>query len=135
MNDITHLDPGTKPWRTELRETFRLAWPLALANLLQMLTYAIDVVFIARLGEEPLAASSLAAGHLTLVPELKRALGNEGAAHTQIIVGGVIPPQDFDALYAAGASAIFPPGTVIADSAIRMLEVLDGDDGAKKAAE
>ena len=81
------------------------------------------------------AASSLAAGHLTLVPELKRALGNEGAAHTQIIVGGVIPPQDFDALYAAGASAIFPPGTVIADSAIRMLEVLDGDDGAKKAAE
>jgi len=86
-------------------------------------------------GVDIVAASSLAAGHLTLVPELKRALGNEGAAHTQIIVGGVIPPQDFDALYAAGASAIFPPGTVIADSAIRMLEVLDGDDGAKKAAE
>jgi len=81
------------------------------------------------------AASSLAAGHLSLVPELKRALGNEGAAHTQIIVGGVIPPQDFDALYAAGATAIFPPGTVIADSAIKMLEVLDGDDNAKTAAE
>jgi methylmalonyl-CoA mutase len=74
------------------------------------------------------AASSLAAGHLSLVPELKRALGNEGAAHTQIIVGGVIPPQDFDALYAAGATAIFPPGTVIADSAIKMLEVLEADD-------
>ena len=86
-------------------------------------------------GVDIVAASSLAAGHLTLVPELKRALGNEGAAHTQIIVGGVIPPQDFDALYAAGASAIFPPGTVIADSAIRMLEVLDGNDGTKTAAE
>jgi methylmalonyl-CoA mutase len=88
-----------------------------------------------RAGVDIVAASSLAAGHLTLVPELKRALGNEGAAHTQIIVGGVIPPQDFDALYAAGATAIFPPGTVIADSAIKMLEVLDGDDGAKTAAE
>jgi len=86
-------------------------------------------------GVDIVAASSLAAGHLTLVPELKRALGNEGAAHTQIIVGGVIPPQDFDALHAAGATAIFPPGTVIADSAIKMLEVLDGDDGAKTAAE
>ena len=70
------------------------------------------------------------------MPELKRALGNEGAANARIIVGGVIPPQDFDALYAAGASAIFPPGTVIADSALKMLEILtDGDDGAKTAAE
>jgi methylmalonyl-CoA mutase len=80
------------------------------------------------------AASSLAAGHLSLVPELKRALGNEGAANARIIVGGVIPQQDFDALYAAGATAIFPPGTVIADSAIRMLEVLE-DDGTNVAAE
>ena len=77
-------------------------------------------------GVDIVAASSLAAGHLTLVPELKRALGNEGAATAQIIVGGVIPPQDFDALRSAGAAAIFPPGTVIADSAIRMLELLDG---------
>ena len=87
-------------------------------------------------GVDIVAASSLAAGHLTLVPELKRALGNEGAANAQIIVGGVIPPQDFDALRAAGASAIFPPGTVIADSAIRMLELLLGtDDPARTAAE
>ena len=87
-------------------------------------------------GVDIVAASSLAAGHLTLVPELKRALGNEGAANARIIVGGVIPPQDFDALYAAGASAIFPPGTVIADSALKMLEILTGgDDGAKTAAE
>ncbi len=87
-------------------------------------------------GVDIVAASSLAAGHLTLVPELKRALGNEGAATAQIIVGGVIPPQDFDALRTAGAAAIFPPGTVIADSAIRMLELLDGKtDPALTAAE
>ena len=79
-------------------------------------------------GVDIVAASSLAAGHLSLVPELKRALGNEGAANARIIVGGVIPQQDFDALYAAGATAIFPPGTVIADSAIKMLEVLEGND-------
>ncbi|PKP81814.1 MAG: methylmalonyl-CoA mutase [Alphaproteobacteria bacterium HGW-Alphaproteobacteria-18] len=87
-------------------------------------------------GVDIVAASSLAAGHLTLVPELKRALGNEGAANARIIVGGVIPPQDFDALRTAGAAAIFPPGTVIADSAIRMLELLLGtDDPARTAAE
>ena len=64
------------------------------------------------------------------------ALGNEGAATAHIIVGGVIPPQDFDALRTAGAAAIFPPGTVIADSAIRMLELLDGKtDPALTAAE
>lgn len=67
MSDITHLSPGSRPWRTELGESFRLAWPLALANLLQMLTYAIDVVFIARLGEEPLAASALAVSLFGLV--------------------------------------------------------------------
>jgi methylmalonyl-CoA mutase len=76
-------------------------------------------------GVDIVAASSLAAGHLTLVPELKRALGNEGAASTQIVVGGVIPPQDFDALRAAGATAIFPPGSVIADCALAMLDALD----------
>ncbi|MGB3625006.1 MAG: methylmalonyl-CoA mutase [Henriciella sp.] len=80
------------------------------------------------------AASSLAAGHLTLVPELRRALGNEGAARTQIIVGGVIPPGDFDALKTAGASAIFPPGTVIADAARAMLETLE-DEPVSTAAE
>ncbi|MEO1785775.1 MAG: methylmalonyl-CoA mutase family protein, partial [Pseudomonadota bacterium] len=88
-------------------------------------------------GVDIVAASSLAAGHLTLVPELKRALGNEGAVATKIMVGGVIPPDDFDALYAAGASAIFPPGTVISEAALRMLQALDGDgdEGAGVAAE
>lgn len=53
------LPIGGDGWRTELRETFRLAWPLALANLLQMLVHAVDVIFVARLGERELAASSL----------------------------------------------------------------------------
>ncbi|MGQ3672521.1 methylmalonyl-CoA mutase [Xanthobacter sp. TB0136] len=61
--------------------------------------------------------SSLAAGHLTLVPALKTALEAEGRGDIMVVVGGVVPPQDYDALYAAGAQAIFPPGTVIADAA------------------
>ncbi len=69
--------------------------------------------------------SSLAAGHLTLVPELKAALAKAGRPDIMIVVGGVIPPQDFDALMEAGASAIFPPGTVIADAAEKLLEELN----------
>lgn len=69
--------------------------------------------------------SSLAAGHLTLVPELKGALAKAGRPDIMIVVGGVIPPQDFDALIEAGASAIFPPGTVIADAAEKLLEDLN----------
>lgn len=51
--------PLSSPWRTEFSATLRLGWPLALANLLQMLVYAVDVIFVARLGEIPLAAASL----------------------------------------------------------------------------
>ncbi|QUR67317.1 methylmalonyl-CoA mutase [Mycobacterium spongiae] len=65
--------------------------------------------------------SSLAAGHLTLVPALREALVQVGRPDIMIVVGGVIPPGDFDELYAAGATAIFPPGTVIADAAIGLL--------------
>ena len=72
------------------------------------------------------AASSLAAGHLTLVPELRAALDKEGRGDIQVVVGGVVPPQDYDALYAAGAAAIFPPGTVIAEAATELLEKLGG---------
>jgi methylmalonyl-CoA mutase len=68
--------------------------------------------------------SSLAAGHLTLVPALRDALAEVGRPDIMIVVGGVIPPGDFDELYAAGASAIFPPGTVIADAAIDLLHKL-----------
>ncbi len=70
-------------------------------------------------------ASSLAAGHLTLVPQLKAELERLGRGDIVVIVGGVIPPQDFDALREAGASAIFPPGTVVADAALQMLDLLD----------
>jgi methylmalonyl-CoA mutase len=68
--------------------------------------------------------SSLAAGHLTLVPALRDALAAASRPDIMIVVGGVIPPGDFDELYAAGATAIFPPGTVIADAAIGLLHKL-----------
>ena len=70
-------------------------------------------------------ASSLAAGHLTLVPELRAELETLGRGDIMIVVGGVIPPQDFDELLAAGASAIFPPGTVIADAVIDLMGELE----------
>ncbi len=68
--------------------------------------------------------SSLAAGHLTLVPALRDALAEVGRPDIMIVVGGVIPPGDFEELYAAGANAIFPPGTVIADAATGLLAKL-----------
>ncbi len=72
-----------------------------------------------------IGVSSLAAGHLTLVPELKAALTKQGRDDILIVVGGVIPPQDFDALYKAGATAIFPPGTVIAEAANSLMDELN----------
>ncbi len=69
-------------------------------------------------------ASSLAAGHLTLVPELKAELAALDRSDILVVVGGVIPPQDFDELRAAGAAAIFPPGTIIADAAGELLDQL-----------
>jgi methylmalonyl-CoA mutase len=68
--------------------------------------------------------SSLAAGHLTLVPALRDALAAVSRPDIMIVVGGVIPPGDFDELYTAGATAIFPPGTVIADAAIGLVHKL-----------
>jgi methylmalonyl-CoA mutase len=68
--------------------------------------------------------SSLAAGHLTLVPALRDALAAVGRPDIMIVVGGVIPPGDFAELYTAGATAIFPPGTVIADAAVDLLHKL-----------
>jgi methylmalonyl-CoA mutase len=80
--------------------------------------------------------SSLAAGHLTLVPELKAALVKEGRGDIMIVVGGVVPPQDYDALEAAGAEAIFPPGTVIAEAAEALVAALNRRLGhAQEAAE
>jgi methylmalonyl-CoA mutase len=70
-------------------------------------------------------ASSLAAGHLTLVPELRQELDKMGRDDILIVVGGVIPPQDYDALYKAGATAIFPPGTVIGEAAMSLIAELN----------
>ncbi|AZO06057.1 MULTISPECIES: methylmalonyl-CoA mutase [unclassified Mesorhizobium] len=74
-----------------------------------------------------IGASSLAAGHLTLIPELKEALKKLGHADMLIVAGGVIPPQDYDAVLAAGAAEIFPPGTVIPEAANRLMDRLLSD--------
>jgi methylmalonyl-CoA mutase len=80
--------------------------------------------------------SSLAAGHLTLVPEMKAALTKEGRDDIMIVVGGVIPPQDYAEVKAAGAEAIFPPGTVIAEAAEDLLRSLSKKLGhSREAAE
>ncbi len=82
--------------------------------------------------------SSLAAGHLTLVPELKAALEKEGRGDIMIVVGGVVPPGDYEALFAAGAKAVFGPGTNIAAAAADLVEKLNaqlGYGGGVKAAE
>ena len=72
-----------------------------------------------------LGVSSLAAAHLTLVPELKAELKKQGRDDIMIVVGGVVPSQDYDALMKAGAEAIFPPGTVIAEAAEKLLKKLN----------
>jgi len=83
-----------------------------------------------------LGVSSLAAAHLTLVPELKAELAKQGRDDIMIVVGGVVPPQDYDALVQAGAEAIFPPGTVIAEAAEKLLKTLNKRLGhGKEAAE
>jgi len=71
-----------------------------------------------------LGVSSLAAGHKTLVPQVIEELKKLGREDIMVIVGGVIPPQDYEFLYQAGAAAIFGPGSVISDCAIKMLEIL-----------
>ena len=78
-------------------------------------------------------ASSLAAGHLTLAPELKDELAKQGRPDIMTVIGGVIPPQDWPALEAAGVAAIFPPGTVIAEAAIDLLEKLNRQLGYEQA--
>ncbi|MCD7438406.1 methylmalonyl-CoA mutase [Streptomyces lincolnensis] len=73
--------------------------------------------------------SSLAAGHLTLVPALREALAEEGREDIVIVVGGVIPPQDVPTLLEMGAAAVFPPGTVIPDAAYDLVKRLSDDLG------
>jgi methylmalonyl-CoA mutase len=68
--------------------------------------------------------SSLAAGHLTLVPALRQALADLGADDVMIVVGGVIPPDDVPTLEEMGAAAVFLPGTVIGEAAQDLLRAL-----------
>ena len=84
-----------------------------------------------------IGVSSLAAGHLTLVPDLKTALAKEGRDDIMVVVGGVIPPGDYDALYASGAKAVFGPGTNIPEAAADLIGKLNEQLGyaPKRAAE
>jgi methylmalonyl-CoA mutase len=70
-------------------------------------------------------ASSLAAGHLTLVPELKAELEKLGRSDIMIVVGGVIPPSDVQPLIDMGAAAVYPPGSTVADTAVDLIEKLN----------
>jgi len=72
-----------------------------------------------------IGVSSLAAGHLTLVPDLKQALEKEGRGDIMIVVGGVIPPSDYPALHEAGAEAVFGPGTNIPEAAADLINKLN----------
>ena len=72
-----------------------------------------------------IAASSLAAGHLTLVPELRKALNDQDRKDIMIIVGGVVPPEDIETLKDMGAKAIFPPGTNIPEAVLEVLDVVN----------
>jgi len=69
--------------------------------------------------------SSLAAGHKTLVPELIRHLREMGAGDIIVVVGGVIPPADYEFLYEKGVKGIFGPGTAVTASAARVLDLLE----------
>jgi methylmalonyl-CoA mutase len=76
-----------------------------------------------------IGVSSLAAGHLTLVPDLTAALRKEGRDDIMIVVGGVIPPSDYDTLFKAGAKAVFGPGTNIPRAAADLLDKLNAQMG------
>jgi methylmalonyl-CoA mutase len=112
-------DRGQKVVATGLAD---LGWDVDIGPLFQTPTEAARQAVEADV--HVVAASSLAAGHLTLVPELRAALEELGRPDIMIVVGGVVPPQDYDELYEAGAAAIFPPGSVIAESAKDLLTKL-----------
>jgi len=84
-----------------------------------------------------IGVSSLAGGHLSLVPEVREELARLGRPDIVVVVGGVVPPQDYDAVHEAGAKAIFGPGTVIAEAAADLIEMLRRDlgHGPREAAE
>jgi methylmalonyl-CoA mutase len=69
--------------------------------------------------------STLAAGHKTLLPQLIQMLKEKGGEDIKVVVGGVVPPADYDFLYKAGAACVFGPGTVVTDSANKVLNVME----------
>ena len=69
-------------------------------------------------------ASSLAAGHLTLIPALKEELKKQGGEHIILVAGGVIPAQDYDAVHQGGASLIFGPGTKLTDASNKIISLI-----------
>lgn len=99
-----------------------LGWDVEIGPLFQTPEEAASSA--ARQKADIVAASSLAAGHLTLVPALRNALIDQGLGDSVIVVGGVIPPEDVPVLRQMGARAIFPPGAIIAKTALEMLEKL-----------
>ena len=103
-----------------------LGWDVVIGPLFQTPEEAAELA--AQENVDAAAASSLAAGHLTLVPQLRDALRDQGREDILVIVGGVIPPDDEPVLRQMGAAAVFPPGTIIADSAVVMLERLGMDE-------
>lgn len=72
-----------------------------------------------------IGVSSLAAGHRILVPQLKEALEKEGGENIKIVIGGIIPPRDYEFLFSAGVSGIFGPGTIVTDAANQVLNALE----------
>jgi methylmalonyl-CoA mutase len=76
-------------------------------------------------GVHAIGASSLAGAHLSVTPELKAELARLGHPEIMVVVGGVIPPDDVQPLLDAGAAAVYPPGTVLADAALDLLDKLN----------
>jgi methylmalonyl-CoA mutase len=76
-------------------------------------------------GAHVVGASSLAAGHLTLIPELQSELKDLGRDDMMVVLGGVVPPEDVQILKDMGVAAVFLPGTVISEAAITLLEALN----------
>lgn len=102
-----------------------MGFDIEVGSLFQTPSEVADQVFETK--SDIVAASSLAAGHLTLVPQLKDELNTRGLGEIHIVVGGVIPKDDFNELIESGASAIFATGTNIVDAAAELLNLIDAN--------
>ena len=102
-----------------------MGFDIEVGSLFQTPSEVADQVFETK--SDIVAASSLAAGHLTLVPQLKDELNTRGLDKIHIVVGGVIPKDDFNELIESGASAIFATGTNIVDAAAELLNLIDAN--------